>query len=273
MLDSAELIITVRRMSSLRFATLWDELLSEGVVATTAQELAQRAHTSVDSVYVATHRARAANKLFSPAPGLYVLVPPEYRSWGAVPADWFIDDLMRHLGHDYYISLLSAAAMYGATHQAAQLFQVMTDRRTSDRDVGNLKLRFYVCRDLGQRPSQQLTGPTGRLTVATPETCALDLAERPKDAGGVTTLLEILGELPIDAHALDIAASNRPLAVARRCGWLLQRTDPDRDLTALRQRATRTRSNPTPLVPGGPARGQLDRTWNIVVNTMLEDTR
>lgn len=260
-------------MSSVRFAALWDELLSDGIVAITARELAQRAGTSVDSVYVAVHHAKASNKLFSPSPGLYVLVPPEYRRWGGVPADWFIDDLMRYLGYGYYVSLLSAAAAHGASHQAAQVFQVMTDHRVRDRDINGVRLRFYLCSDLTNRATSRRTGPTGMVTVATPETCVLDMAERPDAAGGINTIVELLPDLEIDGAALVRAATGRPLAVARRCGWLLEQSGAPTDLDGLRRLVGTGRANPTLLVPGGERRGGTDHTWNVVVNTQLGDAR
>src|SRR5260221_3768538 len=40
--------------------------------------------------------------------GFYVIVPLEYKSAGAPPADWFIDALMKVQRHPYYVGLLSA---------------------------------------------------------------------------------------------------------------------------------------------------------------------
>lgn len=257
-------------MTSKVSTALWDDLLSEGVVSATVADLTARTGASKESVYLAVHRAKAARKLFTPTYGLYVLVPPDYRSWGVVPADWFIDDMMRHLGHRYYVSLLTAAAIHGATHQAAQTFQVMTEGRVLNREIANLKLRFYRASDLDLRPAMPHNGPTGRMSVATPETCALDLAERPGAAGGVNTILEILPELAIDPAVLVAAASHRPRAVVRRCGWMLTHSNPDRDLSGLHELAEPARRNPTPLVPGGQARGEVDRTWGVRVNTLIE---
>jgi hypothetical protein len=53
---------------------------------------------------------RAAGQVFSPARGFWVLIPPEFRSWRAVPASRFADVMMRALDRTYYVALLSAAA-------------------------------------------------------------------------------------------------------------------------------------------------------------------
>ena len=60
-------------------------------------------------------------------------IPAEYRSWRAVPASHFIDPMMRHLDHGYYVGYLSAAEVHGAAHQRPQVFQVITDARLNDR--------------------------------------------------------------------------------------------------------------------------------------------
>jgi len=50
--------------------------------------------------------------------GFYVIVPLEYQAIGSVPAEWFVDDLMRFIGQPYCAGCLSAAAIHGAAHQS-----------------------------------------------------------------------------------------------------------------------------------------------------------
>ncbi len=254
-------------MDTITFRRLWDELLSEGVVSITSDAIAERAGTSIESVYTTTHRGTQDGLLFSPVRGLHVLVPPEYRSWGAVPADWFIDDMMVHLGASYYVAYLSAAARHGASHQAVQQFQVMTGHRVASRTVGRIKLKFYHTSDITSRAATLHNGPTGMLLVATPETCVLDLAERPDAGGGIATLLEVLGELDIDPQALADGAVHRTRASVRRAGWLLSRTHTGLNLDALERQAAAGVGRPTPLVAGQPLSGQRDRRWGVDVNT------
>ena len=55
---------------------------------------------SLAAVKVALSRlSRQARQelITSPARGFYIIVPPEYRSLGCLPADQFIPDLMRRL--------------------------------------------------------------------------------------------------------------------------------------------------------------------------------
>ena len=56
-------------------------------------------------------------------PQFLVIVPIEYKDWGIIPANWFIGALMTMVNCPYYIGSLSAAELYGATHQKSQELQ------------------------------------------------------------------------------------------------------------------------------------------------------
>jgi hypothetical protein len=74
---------------------------------------------AVSALSPALTRAVAKGKLATPRHGFYLIVRPEHRAAGAAdPAEW-IDPLMKHQGLDYRVSLLSAAAHHGSSHQAA----------------------------------------------------------------------------------------------------------------------------------------------------------
>src|SRR6266516_4543383 len=89
-----------------------DHFLAAGRYIFTLAE-AQKALGPEDSaaVYTGLSRLRRRHEVFSPAHGLYVAVPPEYRNRGVVPAEWFVDAMMSHLARPYYVGLLTAAAM------------------------------------------------------------------------------------------------------------------------------------------------------------------
>ena len=112
-----------------------DRLIAIGELVASVERICSPVGLSPRSVHSGLSRLRRQGRLFSPARGLHVAVPPEYRSWGVVPASWFIDAMMQHLGRSYYVGLLTAAAVHGASHQHAQVFQVMVDRQLGDRGI------------------------------------------------------------------------------------------------------------------------------------------
>ena len=105
------------QLAVLKPSSLTDWLLEHGRHFVTTPEIAELLGVSATSVPVTLHRARTANKIVSVTKGAWVPVPPAHRSAGAPPPVQFIDELMNHLGHPYYIGFLSAARIHGASHQ------------------------------------------------------------------------------------------------------------------------------------------------------------
>jgi predicted transcriptional regulator of viral defense system len=256
-------------MSSI--AQLPDALVSEGRYCVTPTEAAQLAGVPPEHVYPGLQRLRRRGAMFSPVRGLYVVVPPEYRSWGVLPGELFIDAMMRALGRRYYVSLLTAAAMHGAAHQAPQLFQVMVDRHVADRDIGRVRLRFYANEYLDQMAVEERRVDTGRIRLATRETTLVDLVVHPDDAGGLSNVATVIAEIgDLDVQALARLASLRSRAVARRLGWLLERFRGDLEVEPLREVALADGSYPSRLVRALPARGKIDTRWNLQLNSAVE---
>lgn len=246
-------------------------LLSRGQHSATAEEIAELVGWQLASVRSGLARLRSQRRVFSPARGLYVMIPPEYRSWGVVPAANFIDEMMHYLGRGYYVALLSAAAMHGASHQAPMAFQAMTDARVADREIGRVRLRFYVSRRLATMPTTTRNTPTGTVTVSTLEATVVDLVQHPRSSGGLSNIATILREIgSLDGDELARISALRPRAHARRLGWMLQRFSPDTDLAALRAHARAGTGPPSTLSPSGPRRGPVDPEWSVWVNTAVE---
>ena len=91
----------------------------------------------------AAERLQRRGALVTPRRGFYVVVSPQFASWGAPPPAWYIDALMRYEDQAYYVGLLTAAALHGATHQAVMEFQVVTAKRLPRMRVGRSLIVFY----------------------------------------------------------------------------------------------------------------------------------
>ncbi len=248
-----------------------DALIAQGRHAASTEELLELTGLDRASLHAGLHRLRQNGSIISPARGLYAVVPAQYRSWGAPPADWFIDDMMKHLGRRYYIALLTAASMHGAAHQAPQVFQVITDKDIPDRTLGRNRLRFYTSHYLPDAETERRNGPSGYLQLATRETTAVDLIQNPLKSGGLNNVATVLIELgKLDGRALARIATPRGKAVARRLGWMLEHHRPDVNLERLRAVAQPQQGKPTSLSASGPAPGPLDLTWGLRINLEVE---
>jgi predicted transcriptional regulator of viral defense system len=254
-----------------RPSTLPDRLIGEGRYWATTEQAVELLGRSRENAYPRLAELEKAGKLFSPAKGLYVVVPPEYRSWGVVPADWFIDPMMRHLGRTYYVAFLSAAARHGAAHQAPQNFQVVVDRPVEDREFGRVRLHFVRRADIEHADRETMSSHTSAYVVATREMTIVDLVWKPREGGGmsnVATVLRDIGEL--SGERLARLATTRGRGTARRLGWLAERFRPDVDTFWLRQVARPADGAPAWLVPGNKARGPVDPAWGLGLNGRVE---
>jgi predicted transcriptional regulator of viral defense system len=270
--DFAKVTEIVTLVDSLTIKGLPDHLLGQGRYTATTDEIAERLGIDGGAVRAGMNRLRKQHLAFSPARGLYGFVPPSYRSWGVLPADWFIDDLMRYLKRDYYVGLLSAAARHGAAHQRPQVFQVVTGKSTANRDIGRIRLRFFKSSEIAQATTETVTTPTGTMALASKETTVSDLVAHPKTSGGFSNIATIIREIgDLDSGELARLSAVHPRSHARRLGWLVERYSVNApDLSALELQAAPDRGAPSPLSPSGPRRGQVDKRWGLWVNAAVE---
>ena len=254
-----------------------DHLIAIGEPVATTSRVSELVGLAPRSLHAGLSRLRRQGRLFSPTRGLYVAIPPQYRSWGVVPASWWIDAMMAHLGRGYYVALLTAAAIHGAAHQSPQVFQVVVDRQVADRDLQRVRLRFHVSAALPSLPDGavvRVATETGSMAVSSRELTAIDLAANPTRSGGldnVATVLVELGEL--DTDLLAAIGPLYPRATIRRLGWLLDEIVDVDGLDALKRFAEPAVSPPTPLDVAGPSRAPRNTTWGIVENATVEPDR
>ena len=93
------------------------DLVARGRYCFGTAEAVDALGTTVVAARAALRRLRQKGELATPYKGFYVIVSPEFRNAGCLPASHFIPSLMEHMGEKYYAGLLSAAEYHGAAHQ------------------------------------------------------------------------------------------------------------------------------------------------------------
>ncbi|MBX9746333.1 MAG: type IV toxin-antitoxin system AbiEi family antitoxin, partial [Hyphomonadaceae bacterium] len=151
------------------------DLAARGRYSFTSEDAREVLGVSADAVKLALNRLSKQGAVASPARGFYVIVPPEYRTLGSLPAEQFIPALMERLGHSYYAGLLSAAQFHGAAHHRPQEFQVMLRQSRRPIRCGQVRVAFIVNRRVDETPVQSFNTPRGAILVSTPEATAVDL--------------------------------------------------------------------------------------------------
>ena len=264
--------MTLPSLSPPPLAAWVDTLQASGRYTFTREEAERAAESSAVAVAAVLRRLRKAGRIVSPRRGFHVIVPLEYRATGSPPALWFIDDLMRHLRRPYYVGLLSAAAMYGAAHQAPQVFQVVTDLPTRPVEVGRVRIGFVQGR-VGQTATEKVNTPTGTVLLSTPEGTAFDLVRHAQACGGLDNVATVLRELSerLTGERLVNAALGIEVTVVQRTGYLLGLLGSDALTGPLAAWLEGHRSFPVALRPDLDATGApRDPRWNVLINSIIE---
>jgi len=222
---------------------------------------------------VALQRLSQQGLIASPARGFHVVVPPEYRALGCLPAEQFIPALMKREGRSYYAGLLTAAQYHGAAHQRPQAFQVIVDKHRRDIACGKVRIAFFLSSRLQGVPTQTFNTPRGMLRVSTPEATAIDLIGYQEQAGGLDQVATVLLELAESLHAdkLPAAADTAPVAWAQRLGYLLEQVGAPEKAIALKAYVRACARESTLLMPGAPHEdSRRDAGWKLYVNAHVE---
>lgn len=200
-------------------------LLSAGRVVFVRAEAEQALGIGPGAFLDAAERLQRRHSLISPRRGLYVIVAPQFASWGAPPPSWYIDALMRHEQQPYYVGLLKAAELHGATHQAVMEFQVVTAKRLPRIIAGRSLIAFYFRKDMESVAAgiEDRKTDTGTMKISSAALTALDLLRYPQAAGGVDNIATVLSDLAsrIDAEQLAALAGTAEKPVVQRLGYLL----------------------------------------------------
>ena len=90
------------------------DVAAAGRYCFTTDEAVRAFGGSLVAARAALRRLKARIEIADPHRGFHVIVPPEYRQLGCLPADQFVSQLMEYLHEPYYVALLSAAELHGA---------------------------------------------------------------------------------------------------------------------------------------------------------------
>ena len=267
-----------RRLTLSSYTT---ELLSGGRTSFTRDEAIAALGVTPSGFLKAAARLQRRGMLLNPRHGFYVVVPPQYLAWKAPPPTWYIDDLMRHEGHVYYVGLLKAAELHGATHQAVMEFQVVTSKRMPKIRAGRSIIAFFYRKDM-ERVADALVDhktDTGSMKVSSSELTALDLLRYCHVTGTINSIATVLRDLApkLRPERLAKLASVFERACIQRLGYLLDFLKQPNSATVLHEHLEK--SKPLPWVELEPNRRrrskssqsvERDTRWNVIVRRLPE---
>ena len=265
-----------------RLSDYVNQLLSAGRAVFTAKEAEQALAVRHRAFLDAAERLQRRGMLLQPRRGFYVIVPPQFAAWGAPPPAWYIDALMDREDEPYYVGLLKAAELHGATHQAVMEFQVVCGKRLPEIRAGRNRVVFYFRKDMTALAAgvEAHKTDTGTMAVSSAELTALDLLRYPQASGGINSVATVLSDLGENIKPQPLAllsmAFERP--VVQRLGHLLEHVGHEDLAGPMRERLqSQGALRWTELDPPGardrnfaPNPQLRDAKWKVVVRRLPE---
>lgn len=260
----------------LKTQTYIDNLTAQGEIAFTASQFIQQLNLNYNAAINALDRLRKKQEITSLCKGYYLILTPEFRQQGCLPADYFIDHLMRHWQQPYYVCLLSAALYHGAAHQQPQRFQVMTLKKRRHLNCGHVAIEFIQNGQCTKAPIQTIKTRTGYMNISTPEATAMDMVKYIRQCGGINRVVTALDELAeiISPQALaDLATKSQERTWIYKLGLLFDELNHPILANTLHEQIKKEKPplNIIPLVPYTSITGSSrNRKWYIALNTTIK---
>ncbi len=254
-------------------ASYIQDLQSDGRYHFTTSDLVRALATSATAALAGLRRLKKKGLVADPYRGFHVIVPPEYRSLGCLPADHFIPYLMEHLGEPYYVGLLSAAQYYGAAHQSPMVFQVVVPKARRGLTCGGVRVEFIARQDMGATAVGERNTHAGVIRIASPEATAIELVGYADRCGYLDNVATVLMELAESMSGQQLAheARRAPTAWVQRLGYLLCLLDAEELAVHLEPVLGDRRVFAVALAPWKKAAGApRNLRWKVAVNIEVE---
>lgn len=221
-------------------------------------------------------RLSAVGKVKMVRQGFYMIIPPQYIHYGAIPLPFYIDDLMLSMSRQYYVGLYSAAKVYGASHQKImQEFVVTEGPNMRDIDRGIIRINFLTAKHWSAANVQRRKSDTGGYLISSPALTAFDLVSYQSRIGGYSIIYTVLEELLESIKLSDITTllswyDNR--SMIQRMGYLFETLGADKEiLNAIEKKLSKEKTYQIDLRNDGPKdRFSYSKKWKVNINVHLE---
>jgi len=256
-----------------------EEYLSKGKFAFSLAELKRSfVNDSEVSLRRVLDRLSEKEKAVSVFKGYYVIIPPQYSAKGILPPAMFIDGLMKFLERKYYVGLLNAAALHGASHQQPQEYFVVTEYPVLRPTVKKgIKINYISTRKLPpEKLIEKRKTETGYINISNPLLTAIDLINYEKKTGGlnrasiiINELLEVVKRNDVGEELINYAS----VSSLQRLGFLLdeilnKKEIAERILSLCKKAELKFYYIPL-KASGRKSKEVLNEKWKLMINTEI----
>ncbi len=229
------------------------------------------------AIILSLTRLSRKNRIISIYKGFYLIVPPEYAARGVLPPLNFIDSLMTFVGKPYYVALLSAAALHGASHQQPQEFFVVTTFKQLTTKKKGIRINYIIKKNIPFNLLEKRKTESGYVNISSPALTATDLVYYNNRVGGINRVCTVINELSEAIKPENITKElleTITVPTIQRLGYIFDRIVSQPELA---EKLYNISSNlkktfyKQPLKAGGKRSGfETDEKWGIIINTTIE---
>ena len=250
-------------------------LRSNGRYAFTIGDLINNVPKPLKNLRKDLDRLRDKGEIVNIRREFYTILPDEYRKMGAVPVEFYIDDLMKHLNKKYYVGLFSAAMLLGAAHQQPQEYYLISESpKPRMVESKNLRINFTAKSKFPVYGIENLKTETGYFRVSGPGLTFLDLIYFEQSLGGfnrISTILQELSEVVNPTQMKESLMSNFPVSTLQRAGYITEHVLFNSKLALVfENKLVKMKCQPVLLKSSGKKEGEIDRKWQVCVNAKIE---
>ena len=212
--------------------------------------------------------------------GFYVTIPTRYKATGIVPPLYYVDSMFRYLNKPYYVSLLSAAQLYGAAHQKPLVSFITTVlTRMSTSKVKNPYMSWVYRKHIPDASLiRERKGEWGTFRCSSPELTAMELVQYEHLVGGLSNVATVLAELveSVDFSSKEMSSlfSAVTSRTIQRAGYLIEEVLEEAEVAnalydAFKQHGARMEW--TTLSPASKDSDcRVNKKWKVKVNYDVE---
>jgi len=250
-------------------------LRSNGRYAFTIDDLIENVPKTVKNLRKDLDRLRDKGEIVNIRREFYTILPDEYRNMGALPVEFYIDDLMKHLNKQYYVGLFSAAMFFGAAHQQPQEFFVISESpKPRMVQSNNLRINFSAKTKFPAYGIIDRKTETGYFRISGPELTFLDLIYFEQSMGGFSRIITILQELSdnISINRMKEAMMNDfTLSTIQRAGYIAEEILLNNKLAnVFENKLSKEKTQVVLLKSSGNREGILNNRWKVFANAQIK---
>ena len=252
------------------------ELLSREEYSFSLEEAVKHSNKNPIAVKREIARLVSKNEIINLRKGFYLIITPRYSKIGTLPIQLYVNKLFKYLNRKYYISLLSAAKIHGASHQQIQQDYIIIETpKLKTIQKRTIHIEFFTTRKWPEKNIIQKKADAGYYNISTPALTFTDLVHHQTKIGTLNRLLSVLEELSEEFSESDwqsLTSWYNNKSTLQRVGFLLDEIfNSKRYADIIYTNLQQTNYYPVLLSPTANKKpGSARNRWKVDINLKLE---